>query len=258
MSTGLTDTGLDLGTGSAGFLTLPKVGLVGGSGAHRFFLEQVLGLPFTAMAAGSLSPANLVDFDVLIFPEGSSRLSEDQSAAVEEWLRSGGTLVAVGGSAQALGRSLADIEMREAEEEDPDRDERLAQALRTGEDRRSDRWEQSVPGSILKVKMDPGHYLVAGAGAGGLESELFVLTRGRAFEPTEDFTSVAHFPAGLEEVAGVIFEPSLERMDRSTWLAEASVGRGSLILFVEDPLFRMFWHSAFQLYTNAILLGPAF
>jgi hypothetical protein len=59
-------------------------------------------------------------------------------------------------------------------------------------------------------------------------------------------------------VSGVISDKSLERLDRSTWLAEAGMGRGSLILFVEDPLFRMFWYSGFQLYTNALLYGPAF
>ena len=53
-------------------------------------------------------------------------------------------------------------------------------------------------------------------------------------------------------------EQGLERMAQSTWLAQASVGRGSLILFAEDPLFRMFWYSGFQVYANALILGPAF
>ncbi len=264
VSTGLTDTGLDLGTGSAGFVTLPKVGLLGGDGvssrsygANWFFLEQVLALPYTAISLNALTSPDLADYDVLVFPEGASRLNDGQSEAVEDWVRSGGTLVAVGSSARGLGRSLAGMEMREAEEDELDRDERLSRALRTREEIRSDRWEQAVPGSILKVKLSEGHPLTAGAGAGGLEEEMFVLSRGRSFEPDEGFTSVAYFPRGLEKTAGVIFDPSLRRLDRSTWLAEAGVGRGSLILFAEDPLFRMFWHSAFQLYANALLLGPA-
>jgi predicted Zn-dependent protease len=55
----------------------------------------------------------------------------------------------------------------------------------------------------------------------------------------------------------VISEKSLERLDRSTWLAQVGVGRGRLVLFVEDPLFRMFWYSGFQLYANALLIGTA-
>ena len=62
----------------------------------------------------------------------------------------------------------------------------------------------------------------------------------------------------LSKISGVITEESLDRLGQSTWLAQVGVGRGSLILFVEDPLFRMFWYSGFQLYANALLMGPAF
>jgi hypothetical protein len=152
---------------------------------------------------------------------------------------------------------MGDLEMREAEEEDQDRDEALAEALRTREERESDRWERSVPGTILEVQVDPRHPLAAGASADGLSAGLFVLSRGRSFEPSEGFESVAFFPEGLEKISGVISEENLRRLDRSTWLADVGVGRGHLVLFVEDPLFRMFWYSGFQLYANALLMGPA-
>jgi hypothetical protein len=184
-------------------------------------------------------------------------LGERGMEALRSWLRSGGTLVAVGSSAEAMGREIGELELREAEEEKLERDEELARALRTREERESDRWAQAVPGTILRVAMDLRHPLAAGASADGLEGEMFVLSRGRAFEPAEGFESVVFFPEGLEKISGVISEESLERLDRSTWLAQVGVGRGSLILFVEDPLFRMFWYSGFQLYANALLLGPA-
>ena len=157
-----------------------------------------------------------------------------------------------------MGREIGEMTLRRAEEEELERDEKLARALRTREERREDRWAQAVPGTILKVQLDSRHPLTAGGSADGLDGEMFVLSRGRAFEPADAFESVAFFPEGLEKISGVISEESLERLDRSTWLAEVSVGRGSLILFVEDPLFRMFWYSGFQLYSNALLLGPAF
>jgi len=31
-----------------------------------------------------------------------------------------------------------------------------------------------------------------------------------------------------------------------------------VILFADDPLFRMLWYAGHQPYVNAILLGPAF
>ncbi len=267
VSTGLTETGLDLGTGSVGFVTLPKVAVATGEGvnstsygAHWFFLEQTIGLPFDAIDLSSLGSADLTDYDVVVMPEGrglQGALGERGMQALQDWVRGGGTLVAVGSSAEALGREMGNTEMREAEEEDLDRDETLAQALRTREERESDRWEGSVPGTILEVKLDPRHPLAAGASADGVDAGMFVLSRGRAFEPSDGFESVAFFPENLEKISGVISDENLRRLDQSTWLADARVGRGHLILFVEDPLFRMFWYSGFQLYANALLMGPA-
>ena len=268
VNTGLTETGLDLGTGSAGFVTLPKVGVVAGEGvsstsygAHWFFLEQTLGLPFDAINLSSLGNIELTDFDVLVFPEGRGMqgvMGDRGSEALEAWVRAGGTLVAVGSSAEALGLDLGELKLRRADEEELEKDEELAKALRTREEREDDRWAQAVPGTILKVSLDPRHPLAAGGSADGLTNEMFVLSRGRAFEPSDGFESVAFFPQDLGRISGVITEESLDRLGQSTWLAQVGVGRGSLILFVEDPLFRMFWYSGFQLYANALLMGPAF
>jgi hypothetical protein len=224
-------------------------------------LEQTLDLPFDALNLSSLGSVDLTKYDVLIVPEGRGMqgvLGDRGMEALRSWLRSGGTLVAVGSSAEAMGREIGEMTLRRAEEEELERDETLAKALRTREEREEDRWAEAVPGTILKVQLDPRHPLAAGGSADGLDGEMFVLSRGRAFEPADGFESVAFFPEGLEEISGVISEESLDRLDRSTWLAEVRVGRGSLILFVEDPLFRMFWYSGFQLYSNALLLGPAF
>jgi hypothetical protein len=268
VSTGLTETGLDLGTGSAGFVTLPKVGVVAGEGvsstsygAHWFFLEEKLGLPFHAINLSSLGGMDLTDFDVLIFPEGrgmQGTLGERGAQVVEAWVRSGGTLVAVGSSAEFMGEDLGNLTLRRAEEEKLEKEEERARALRTREEREDDRWAQAVPGTILKVSLDGGHPLAAGGSADGLFREMFVLSRGRAFEPSDGFESVAFFPENLQRISGVISEERLARLDQSTWMAQVGLGRGSLILFVEDPLFRMFWYSGYQLYANAVLLGPAF
>ena len=78
---------------------------------------------------------------------------------------------------------------------------------------------------------------------------------GLGIDHSDGFESVAFFPEDLNTISGVITEESLDRLGQSTWLAQVGVGRGSLILFVEDPLFRMFWYTGFQPYTNAILFG---
>ncbi|RMH15509.1 MAG: hypothetical protein D6701_09925, partial [Gemmatimonadetes bacterium] len=170
----------------------------------------------------------------------------------------GGTLVAVDAGARALLDAVG-VEARRAEsDEESDRDERLAEALKGREARTLERWEAQVPGTILPVRLDPAHPLAFGAGAAGDPSRMYVLSGGNGFEPDAGFETVAYFPEDLHKVSGVISDENLERLDRSAWLVEKRLGGGRVVLFADDPLFRMFWRSAFQLYVNALLLAPAF
>jgi hypothetical protein len=78
------------------------------------------------------------------------------------------------------------------------------------------------------------------------------------FEPDEAFETVAFFPEGLDRISGVVSEETLQRLSRSAWLLERARGAGKIVLFADDPLFRGFWYSGFQLMANALLVAPAF
>jgi hypothetical protein len=268
VATGLTEGGPDLGTDEAAPLELPVVGLLGGRGtsptsfgAHWFFLERRVGLPFDALDLSELGSLDLEPYDVLIVPSGGVRgvLDDADIEELEGWVREGGVLVAVDASARSLAGSLGGIEERDEEDDDSvERDQRLQRALRTRREREEERWRQSVPGTILEVRLDPRHPLAFGAAAQGSSDRMFVLTGGDTFEPEASFESVGWFGRGLEKVSGVISDENLRSLDRSTWLAQKRLGSGKLILFADDPLFRMFWYAGFQPYVNALLLAPAF
>ena len=268
IETGFVDTGPDLGTNDQAALALPRLALLGGEGtsatgfgAHWHFLEQVLDLPFHILNVSNVSSTDLSDYDVIVAPPGTSAggLGDGGVDRLGDWVRAGGTLVATGSASRSLGGTLAEIERRTTvDDEEEDRDERLQQALRSREEREMESWLERVPGTILRGVLDPDHPLAFGAAAGQHDDALFVLSTGNAFEPTEDFESAIYFPEGLARISGVISESNLERLDRSTWLADRRLGSGRVILFADDPLFRMFWYSGWQLYTNAILVAPRF
>ncbi len=265
--TGWTDGGPNLGTNNAAAVELPDILLLSGEGtsansfgAHWFFLEQRLKVPFSVVNVADLANEDLRDRDVIIAPSGgvANALGERGISALTEWVRAGGTLVAVGSAASGLGERVAEVELRRPEEEDEDRDARLRRALRTREERERERWSESIPGTILQVALDPRHPLAFGASADATPGRMFVLSSGTGFEPDEAFESAAFFPEGLRKVSGVISDDNIARLDRSSWLVQRRVGQGSVVLFADDPLFRMFWYSGFQPYTNAILLAPRF
>ncbi|NNK64501.1 MAG: zinc carboxypeptidase [Gemmatimonadetes bacterium] len=266
VASAITDEGPDLGTGRAGRLSLPRVVLVGGEGtsslsfgAHRYFLDHRLGLPHLTVNAEDLAGMDLEDVDVVVVPSAggiANRVGDRGMEALEAWVRDGGTLVAVAGGASAMGR-MAEVEVRPST--GPEEGERLGRALRTREERQLERWESQTPGTVLEVQLDPGHPLAFGAGAMPAGSDrMFVLSTGAGFEPSEDFESAAWFGDDAQGVSGVIGEETVERLRESSWLVQRGLGGGQLILFADDPLFRMMWYSGFQPYANALLLGPAF
>jgi hypothetical protein len=170
-------------------------------------------------------------------------------------VRAGGTLVAVAEGAREVA-TWVDVEAREAME--PEEGQRLERALRTREERDLEAWESETPGTVLGVTLDPGHPLAFGVEADAAPGVLYVLSTGSSFEPEEGFETVASFRDQVERVSGVIGEATLDRLRRSSWLLQKREGRGEVILFADDPLYRMMWYSGFQPYVNALLLGPAF
>ena len=262
---GFTEAGRDLGTDYAIPLAMPRIALVAGPdvaassyGAHWFFLERTLAVPFDAVPRDVLGDVELADYDVLVFPETTARFDSATIEVLGAWIEQGGRLIAVGSAAEALAEPLAEVEVREALEDSADSDdERLERALRGRRERDLAEWEQQVAGTVLTVRLDPAHPLAFGAGAGGDSDHMFVLHVGDlVFEPDEAFETAAWFPADLRQTSGVISAQNLERLERGAWLVTATRGEGRVVLFADDPLFRLFWRSTQPLLVNAILLGP--
>ena len=261
VASGLAQEGIDLGSEYAWPVRLPRVGVVSGEGisptsfgAHWFFLEQRLGLPFDALLTGDLAHLDLSRYDVLVVPDAAERAFDDGARdALRAWVRDGGRLVAVADGARALA-PLFDVKLRAAPRPDSLRRERF---LLGRPEREREEWLEEVPGVILPARADSTNPLAWGAVGGATGDRLYVLHQGDlAFEPAAGLESVAFFPEGVQATSGVISDASLEHLQQGLWLADKRVGRGSVVLFADDPLFRLFWRATQSLYINALLVGP--
>ncbi|HET6762957.1 MAG TPA: M14 family metallopeptidase, partial [Longimicrobiaceae bacterium] len=258
VASGLSENGIDLGSDHVAAVRLPRVALLAGDGidpgsfgAMWFYLEQELGLPFDAIQARDFGTIRLADYDVMVIPDASARaLSPSQSEAVKGWLSAGGRLVAVAGGAE-LAAAMADVKTREAPKADTSR----ARLLAGREERERQEWRQEVPGTILPLRLDPAHPLAWGAGLDTRADRTFTLHQGSTvFEPAAGMETVAYFPESLTRISGVISPENLRRVERGAWLVTKRVGSGTVVLFADDPLFRMFWKSTQPMFDNAILL----
>ena len=262
---GSTSRGHDLGTGSSITLEPTRIAVLMGrgfspssAGAAWYLLEVMAGIPFDALDAASATRADLAPYDVVVLPSGNPRRSsEGLEGAINVWVEQGGTLVALGSASRWAAGSLADVGLRSDSAPEVPEEDRRRLGLRTTSERRSDAWDDAVTGIILPLEVDGEHALAWGAGSGNASAATFALHLDDVgFDPSAEHEAVAAFGEALQSISGVVTEDKLAEISASSWLSLARHGDGKVILFADDPLFRLMWPANFVLFTNALLYGP--
>jgi hypothetical protein len=212
-------------------------------------------------------------------------------AKLKEWIEQGGTLIALNGAAvfvadsathlsrarlrrQALGE--LEIYERALALEQQSRAVRLdsaalwngtlaAEAVRSpaatelSEKERALRDQRArlfMPrGALLRVRLDPEHWLSFGEGA-----EMAALVYGpSAFLARDPVETPARFSgADSLRLSGLLWPEARDRWAGSAYAMREQLGNGQIVLFAGDPTFRAASPAAERLLTNALLLGPGF
>ncbi|MFO7768164.1 MAG: M14 family zinc carboxypeptidase [bacterium] len=274
LQSGLVAAGSDLGAGSYRYMRRPRIAVAGGEGLSsgafgevwHFLEERFPCFDYTNVSAERLGGLDLTGYDVLILPsDGSGRsyqryFGEQGLAALRTWLRGGGTLIGFdGGAAFATedvsgltGVSSAGRSRGQRDEEAPS-DQPAELARKSLEQQAYERRISRTPGGMWEVVLEPEHWM-----AFGMPERMAVLKRGTGgFALTERGVNVAVFSRD-PLLSGYAAEGAPEEVSRKAWLIVESVGRGQVVLFADDPLYRMFVEGMHQLVLNAVILGPAF
>jgi hypothetical protein len=230
-----------------------------GYGATWFTLEQRLGLPFTAIKMEQLLSADLTRYNVIVMPDGSaaayqSMLGEAGIGRLRRWTQDGGTLVLIKGAA-AFGTRKG-VEFTSATLKRTEQAQQLFFDEKPVEDApMRDADLPRVPGAILRVKIDPQHWL--GFGLGNETSA--TVSSNYAFEPGRTSRVTAAYPsADTLKLAGFMWPESAPALARTAYAWIERTGRGQMIFFADDPNFRATQLSTLRLFFNAVVLGPSF
>jgi hypothetical protein len=112
-----------------------------------------------------------------------------------------------------------------------------------------------TPGAILRVKVDPQHFL----GFGYDRDTAATVQSNYAFTVSRTAQNAAAFPdASSVKLAGFMWPEVQNAMARTLFAWVEPAGRGNVILFAEDPNFRATQLSTLRLFFNAVFLGPSF
>ena len=276
VSSGLTDSGPDLGSDHVRALKQPRVALLSGDavgptslGACWFLLDRVYKVPHSLVQMDDLSESVLNNYTVLVFPDDeaggsgySSLIDSSKVAVIRRWVENGGVFVGLGGGAffaaadksrLSTVKSLPDSAGSESMKSEDRKARELKRRLETGAERERRQRLEEVPGTIFRIKMDPQHPL--GFGYSG-ETQVFKMSR-EALNLGPEGTNVAWFTAS-GKVSGYASRENVERFKEKPFLIDEPRGRGHVVLYVEDPNFRVFWYGLNRMFLNSIYFLPSF
>jgi hypothetical protein len=280
------DRGSDLGEDPIVELHHPRIAVVSDEptddrsyGATWFTLEQRLGLPFTALRADQIRNADLRRYNVIVLPHGSPSayqdiLGEPGISKLRRWTQDGGTIVLLKGAAafgtrkgvewtaSTLKRHEATIRLffEESEKIAPastEQEQKKGEAPKTASEKPLTRDMDLVrtPGAILRVKVDPQHWL----GFGYDRDTAATVQSNYAFTLSKTALHVAAFPGEDQlELAGFMWPEARTALSKSLFAWVEPAGRGQVIFFAEDPNFRASQLSTLRMFFNAVILGPSF
>ncbi|MBY6205029.1 M14 family zinc carboxypeptidase [Halomonas denitrificans] len=255
IGSGLARAGLDLGSPSVAVMDTPKVAMLTGPGINPYnagtvwrWFDVHLEQPMTMLNVNRL-PADLDRYSHLVLPDGNHEFrGEAFRTALVDYVRSGGTLVALRSSA----RWVEDLELEWSfveEGDDPEEDRDEPAERKRYSDHELDFARRLIGGSALTVEIDPTHPL-----AWGYDTDDLVLFRQGA-HVLRTSTNVYARPGVYGEsplVAGYLADPVAEDLAGTTALGADRLGDGLVIRMADDVLFRGYWAGAEKLFANAL------
>ncbi|NVJ86703.1 MAG: zinc carboxypeptidase [Algoriphagus sp.] len=262
--TGYMEEGKDFGSPNIRVIQAPKVALVGGEGTSSLnygeiwhFFEQELDYPLVNLEMGNLGRYDLSDYDVLILPStwggGLNKAAEEK---VMEWVRAGGKLIAIDGALNLFANKEGfDLKTYDTEEEKKAAEkaaETLAKVERLAPYQEGERLAIAggAAGAIYQVDMDVTHPL--GYGTGG---KYYTLKNNSSkFAYLTDGVNAGKISNTDSYRTGYIGYKIKSQMGETMAIGVENKGRGELIYFVDNPIFRGFWEAGKLVLSNAIFM----
>ncbi len=253
-----TEAGPGLGTSHFEVLVPVKPLLVVGEGVRNYDageawhqMDQRLGVPPVMVEISRLAKVTLSEYTHLLMTEGKySAINKKLKARITSWVNAGGILVAIQRAAiwtESLCFEADDCAEKNDEEEDAEEPSE-AKAYADFDDQRAQR---TIGGAIVSAVVDNTHPI-----AFGFNDEMPFFRRGSTLLATSEnpfATPVRYTENPL--LSGYIGAERLAEMSNQPAVIAERHGKGLVVRFANNPLFRGFWRGTERLWVNTLFFG---
>jgi hypothetical protein len=250
--------GMDLGSNYIKDVTLPKVLLVIGSGMSQYqageiwhLLDKRMKMPVVMANKNDLGNINLHSYTHMVLVDGKySDVNPQLTLNIENWVKAGGSLVGIGDGAKWAAKAMLNMK--------PVAIEASAKALQ----KRIDYSEKAhvaaqdiIGGAIMAGDLDITHPLGYGYTRRAIASHRSGLL---AFEPPENpYATVVKIPDNALLTGYSSLKNQQQLAGKAMLIAERK-GKGSVILFSDDPNFRAYFYGTEKLFLNSLFFSGLF
>ena len=281
---GYTEQGINLGSDRAVRLKKPKIIVATNNpvasesfGAIWSMFDNQYGIDFVPMKLDRLRSIDLHDYTAIIFPDDwgngygyKSQLDSNTVQKIKTWISAGGTFIGIEGGAAFASASIGKIasvkikekkkvedeKKKENKKDDSKKEEKLSEEelekrMTVEEKERKQRMED-IPGTMLRVKLDGSHPM-----GFGYDSIITVLkTTNTMYELSSNGYNVGIYTKS-PRLSGYLSKENEKRLEETPFLVHEQLGAGNIILFADDPNFRLFWENLNKVFLNSVLLMPS-
>ncbi|MDO1514089.1 M14 family metallopeptidase [Maribacter confluentis] len=256
VNTGLSDNGIDLGSGNISPIKQPKAVMLIGNGVRSYeagevwhLLDTRVHMPITKVPIRNFNKLNLDKYTSLVMVSGQYNFTKNQIEKIKQWTEKGNTLVTIGSASKwAIDKKIVQEELISKE-----KDSTQIAIRKLYVDARENIGKESIGGVILKVDLDITHPLSYGY----RDNQLPVYKNNSVWlAPSKNpYATVAKY-AEDPHIDGFITKKNMaEHIMNSASLIVSKVGKGRAVLFADNPNFRGSWYGTNRLFLNALFLG---
>lgn len=260
VSGGLSNTGIDLGSGNFEKIVAPKPLMIIGEGVSQYeageiwhLFDNKLDMPVTKVDILDFSSVNLNNYNELIMVNGNyGLLREADVNRIRSWVQNGGTLITQKSAVKwAIDNGITKEKLVIKEDSVKDvqkKDQRYDYVTASNRE-----GAKVIGGSIYSVDLDISHPL----GFGYSDRNLKVYRNSNLLlEPSKNpYSTVAVYKKD-PLVSGYISKENLEKLPGTSSILVSGLGSGRVISFVDNPNFRGTWYGTNKLFFNAVFFGP--